>query len=66
MKLARQRAHPDFIVDQPVLCILVKLLLRVNVDPVGSELFSNLQTRANAQAGKPSEKMSEGSSREEV
>lgn len=36
--------HPDFVVDHPVLCILVKLLLRVDVDPIGSQFFSDLYT----------------------
>lgn len=32
----RLLAYPDFVIDQSVLCILVELFLRVNVDPVGS------------------------------
>lgn len=34
--------HPDLVVDQPVLRVLVKLFLRVNVDAVGSQLFPDL------------------------
>lgn len=41
-------AHPDFVIDQSVLCILVELFLRVNVDAVGSQLFSNLQAQKRA------------------
>lgn len=42
----RLPAHPDFVIDRSVLCILVELFLRVNVDPVGSQLFSNLHAQA--------------------
>lgn len=34
--------YPDFVIDQPVLCILIKLLLRVNINPIGSQLFPDL------------------------
>lgn len=32
----RLAAYPDFVIDRSVLRVLVKLFLRVNVDPVGS------------------------------
>lgn len=34
--------HPDLIIDLSVLGILVKFLLRVNIDAVGSQLFPDL------------------------
>lgn len=34
--------HPDLLVDHSVLGILVKFLLRVHVDAVGSQLFPDL------------------------
>lgn len=34
--------HPDLLVDHSVLGILVKFLLRVHVDAVGSQFFSDL------------------------
>lgn len=34
--------YPDFVIRHPVLCIIVELFLRVNIDAIGSQLFSNL------------------------
>lgn len=34
--------HPDLLVDHSVLSILIKFFLRVNIDPIGSQLFPDL------------------------
>lgn len=61
----RRPTYPDFVIDQSVLCILVKLFLRVDIDPIGSQLLSNLQAQAKIRGGLgPS--ISDGTSREEV
>lgn len=39
----KNKIHPDFVIDHPVLGILIELFLRINVDPVGSQLFPDLQ-----------------------
>lgn len=50
-RLQVQGAHPDLVVDQPVLRVLVKLLLGVDVDPVGSQLLPDLQAEAKREGG---------------
>lgn len=37
--------YPYFVIDQPVVCVLVELFLRVNIDPVGPQLFPDLQIK---------------------
>lgn len=37
--------HPYFVIDQPVVCVLVELFLRVNIDAVGPQLFPDLQIK---------------------
>ena len=44
-------SYSDLLVDHPVLYILVKLLLGVHVDPVGSQLFPDLHTKVGRRGG---------------
>lgn len=43
--------HPDLLVDHSVLCVLIKFFLRVNIDPVGSQLFPDLVKQNRALIG---------------
>lgn len=53
--------HPDLIVDHPVLGVLVKLLLRVHVDAVGSQLFPDLEDKIQTLKPAPSTVAGKGS-----
>lgn len=44
-KSFKMTSHPDLLINHSVLCILIEFLLRVYVDPIGSQLFPYL-TRA--------------------
>ena len=38
-----ERTYSDFVVDEPVVCVLVKLLLGIHVDAIGPQLLPNLR-----------------------
>jgi len=45
----REATHPDFVVDESVVGVLVKLLLGVHVDAVGPQLLPDLRGEMTSQ-----------------